>query len=231
MSRFEALRKAFPSYDLKTLPPIPQSWEDVSYVNDVCPSFMVGAGIHIFVDFADPSDREIEEADRFSVSVNTYTNMEFVLQSDDWTDVLITVAELLEAEELFADNNSVARSDLKRAHREYGLDLVYDRTGKTLPLKADLFTKPITCISDALKFIRHLIVTDKMFHFEDSPESILHIATGKPFFDKSQCGYLDQRVGEMYALDWSKFGTECPIGGYFLLEPLEHHYEEQALEG
>jgi len=231
MSRFENLRKAFPSYDLKTLPPIPQSWEDVSYVNDVCPSFMVGAGIHIFVDFANPSDREIEEADRFSVSVNAYTNMEFVLQTDDWTEVLITVAELLEAEELFADKNSVARSDLKRAHREYGLDLVYDRTGKTMPLKADLFTQPITCISDALKFIRHLIVTDQMYHFEDDPANIIHKGTDKPFFDESQCWYLLKRVDEMYDLDWSKFGTECPLGGYFLLEPMDYHIEDQALEG
>tara|TARA_B100000519_G_C14221904_1_gene428003 strand:- start:448 stop:711 length:264 start_codon:yes stop_codon:yes gene_type:complete len=38
---------------------IPDSWQDVSHGNDVCPSFQVN-GYHIFIDHPDPKARELE---------------------------------------------------------------------------------------------------------------------------------------------------------------------------
>ena len=45
---------------------IPSEWEDVSYKNDVCPSFLF-KGWQIFINHIDPKQREVEEQTRFIV--------------------------------------------------------------------------------------------------------------------------------------------------------------------
>lgn len=73
--RFANLRNAFPDYPVDSLPSIPPAWPDVSWRNDVCPSFQVaehgpeGARrfVHLFVDYADEGAREMPGGKRFSV--------------------------------------------------------------------------------------------------------------------------------------------------------------------
>jgi hypothetical protein len=76
---------AFPEYDTATLPAIPATWTDVSYRNDVCPSWIVNE-FHIFVERADPEEREYPEAERFTVLEKETGGV--LLQSDNWNDVL-----------------------------------------------------------------------------------------------------------------------------------------------
>jgi hypothetical protein len=227
MQNFTKLSEAFPSYDISTLPIIPDNWEDVSYVNDACPSFEVGPGIMVYVDFADPADRELDGVERFAVAVNCYDEPEFVLQTDDWSEVILKVAELMSFVSDYADRQGVTISYLERAHREDGLLIPYDTSDYFIPLETDMHRAPIRNVYQAMKYIQFLIKTDQMFHFEDSPESIVSIATGEPSFPEFLWEDISNRVRDMYALDWSIMGTECPIGGYFLLGPLPFHYEEQ----
>ena len=45
---------------------IPNEWENISYKNDACPSFLFN-GWQIFINHKDPKQREIEEQLRFFV--------------------------------------------------------------------------------------------------------------------------------------------------------------------
>ena len=78
------IKDAFPEYDTATLPAIPERWVDISWCNDVCPSWQA-YGYQIFVDFANPDDRELG-GERFSVC-----DIEFgdcLLSTDNWAEVL-----------------------------------------------------------------------------------------------------------------------------------------------
>jgi hypothetical protein len=73
------IKNAFPEYDTATLPPIPKDWTDISWRNDVCPSWQWGV-YQIFVDYLE-ADQE-----RFSVC-----DIEFgdcLLSTDNWGEVL-----------------------------------------------------------------------------------------------------------------------------------------------
>lgn len=48
---------------------VPEGWVNISYKNDVCPSFYY-KGYQIFVNHADPREREIEDSFRFSVIID-----------------------------------------------------------------------------------------------------------------------------------------------------------------
>jgi hypothetical protein len=75
---------AFPEYDTATLPSIPATWEDISWRNDVCPSWQF-ENFHIFINAANPDDRETG-GERFSVC-NIETGDCF-LSSDNWNEIL-----------------------------------------------------------------------------------------------------------------------------------------------
>jgi len=74
------------------------------------------------------------------------------------------------------------------------------------------FSTPINTIEEAKTFIENLHAADMMFHFEDSPENIISGATGGDLFTAEECPMVRARVGELYELDWSVAGHECPIG-------------------
>jgi len=81
------IRDAFPEYDTATLPPIPEHWKDISWRNDVCPSWQLNT-YQIFVNFEKPEDRETG-GERFSVC-----DIEFgdcLLSTDDWNEILTFV--------------------------------------------------------------------------------------------------------------------------------------------
>lgn len=81
------IKNAFPEYDTATLPPIPEHWKDISWRNDVCPSWQAYS-YQIFVNFEKPEERETG-GERFSVC-----DIEFgdcLLSTDDWNEILTFV--------------------------------------------------------------------------------------------------------------------------------------------
>ena len=75
------------------------------------------------------------------------------------------------------------------------------------------FKKPITNIDEAKQFIKGLHDADLLFHFEDRPEEIIRDIDGSGrLFTDEEAADLCERVKELYSLDWSKVGHECPIG-------------------
>lgn len=87
----------FPDFDPSTMPAIPAHWQDISWHNDTCPSFQIGASLAVMVDYADAAQREHPESPRFSIHPmedGTYLSDSFsLLDSDDWSEVLTMVAE------------------------------------------------------------------------------------------------------------------------------------------
>ena len=84
---------AFPDYPTADLPPIPSHWLDSSWHNDACPSFTV-AGLHVFVDYADPAKRELVGEPRFTVTTEDASKMScvsVVIATDDWQAVIDAV--------------------------------------------------------------------------------------------------------------------------------------------
>jgi hypothetical protein len=81
---YPLMAREFTDFDQSTLPAIPADWQDSSWHNDACPSFTIGdtagAFLHVFIDYADPDERELSE--RYSLSV--------VDEQGDWTDLLRT---------------------------------------------------------------------------------------------------------------------------------------------
>lgn len=68
----------------------------------------------------------------------------------------------------------------------------------------------IRTIDQAKDFIAELNASGKMFHFEDSPESIISGSTGEALFSLSDCKKIRARVRELYSFRWGEF--DCPIG-------------------
>ena len=91
------------------------------------------------------------------------------------------------------------------------------------------FTRKITNLDEGKAFVEELHRTGRMFHFEDSPDSIGHhdsIGRWVWSFTPEECSHLTLRVAELYELDWSPEGEECPIG--YALTVMGHvgHHEE-----
>lgn len=91
----------FPDFDPATMPDVPDTWEDVSWHNDNCPSFMIGDHLLVFVDHVDPAQRLNPET-RYQVmplTAGQYDGADSLMDSDDWAEVLAFVA----AREALAD--------------------------------------------------------------------------------------------------------------------------------
>src|ERR1700759_3198946 len=82
-------RTEFPDFDadgaakLDSLLANPEAWVDVSWHNDTCPSIMCDVFV-LYADYADPTQREFEEAPRFTMHCEDV----ILLMTDDWADVL-----------------------------------------------------------------------------------------------------------------------------------------------
>lgn len=81
--------------------------------------------------------------------------------------------------------------------------------GRTMTIN---FVTPLTTVEAGKAWIESLHAADMMFHFEDSPETIISGATGGDLFTPEQCPLVRKRVAELYSMDWSTVGHECPIG-------------------
>lgn len=85
-------QQAFPNFGLMDVE-IPDGFEDVSYRNDVCPSFSKplfnGESLHLFIERAIPTDRENPEFPRFFLALHDVedTFLQMLLHSDDYSKV------------------------------------------------------------------------------------------------------------------------------------------------
>lgn len=93
----------FPEFDPQTMPEIPAGWEDISWHNDVCPSFQVGNpdGIwfRVWIDFEKEAEREFPQSrTRFAIDRldEVSGDEETLMQSDDWAEIVAKVAQLTE---------------------------------------------------------------------------------------------------------------------------------------
>jgi hypothetical protein len=83
----------FPDFD--SMPDIPANWTDISWHNDTCPSFECG-NVRIWIDYADPEQREFSTPTRFAVVPfnEDADHFDALLESDDWSEILTFVASL-----------------------------------------------------------------------------------------------------------------------------------------
>jgi hypothetical protein len=88
-------RQEFPDFDPATLPAIPAEWTDTSWHNDTCPSFNAGNGKVVFVEYADPAQREFADVARFTVHADpaTVDSNDVLFESEDWAEILAFVAK------------------------------------------------------------------------------------------------------------------------------------------
>jgi hypothetical protein len=124
-------REEFPDFDPATMPAIPEGFEDVSWHNDSCPSFVnEAAGLILFVDFADVSLREFqgeETGPRFNLAYwDEGCGPESLCEGDDWTQIEAYLAdpETMEAARLTAmadirGRMVAALSDWRTRHIDY----------------------------------------------------------------------------------------------------------------
>ncbi|MCB0252141.1 MAG: hypothetical protein KDI55_00245 [Anaerolineae bacterium] len=97
-NRFASMATAFPSYPIADLPQIPDAWIDASWKNDACPSFNTPNGLQVFVDFKDPSKREMPEiSDRFFVCLchDKFGSNDVIFTTDEWMGVIHFVARFM----------------------------------------------------------------------------------------------------------------------------------------
>ena len=69
-------KTAFPDYPADDIPGVflAAPWRDVSWHNDACPSFALtlpfqNREAHVYVDYADPTKRELEQIERFCIRI------------------------------------------------------------------------------------------------------------------------------------------------------------------
>ena len=101
MTDFSKLTHEFPDMPLDSLPPIPRHWEDMSWHNEVSPSFLAytridGHYIRVWIDYPDPADRELcvkrYAAGWYDAEHSAYADHPFI-ESDDWDSILSAVLE------------------------------------------------------------------------------------------------------------------------------------------
>jgi hypothetical protein len=96
-----SIAEEFPDFPFESLPPMPPSWEDMSWRNDVSPSFRAytrndGHCIRVWIDLPDPDERELcvkrYAAGWCDAEGSADTDHPFI-ESDDWDLVLSAVLE------------------------------------------------------------------------------------------------------------------------------------------
>lgn len=84
----------FPDFTAADMPRIPEGFEDVSWHNDSCPSFLnERAGLMIFVERIAPEDREDEGTPRFGLAEwKEGATGTYYAQGEVWADILKAIA-------------------------------------------------------------------------------------------------------------------------------------------
>jgi len=75
-----------------------------------------------------------------------------------------------------------------------------------------IFNEKINNLDEAKLFIEVLVTNELSFHFDDDAHDIVDLNDGKPTFSFDDANSINDRLEEMYNLDWSSEGCECPIG-------------------
>ncbi|MGE8636148.1 MAG: hypothetical protein ACN6P8_21585 [Achromobacter piechaudii] len=92
LMNLDRLRREFPSFDISTLPPLPEGYIDSSSYIDAAPSFEnVERGLKVYIDFANYSDRESGRSQRFCVSRYDEDEGDYedvALSTNDWAEVV-----------------------------------------------------------------------------------------------------------------------------------------------
>jgi len=84
-------RTEFPDFVLDVA--IPEGWFDTSWHNDVSPSWETPGHLKVWVDHADPAQREYHGRPRFCVMHADDDESDPLLETDSWDDVLKLIAE------------------------------------------------------------------------------------------------------------------------------------------
>jgi hypothetical protein len=84
----------FPEFELDV--EIPEGWEDISWGNDVCPSWHPMAGVRVWVDYKNPERREFPDGERFHVILEDEEGQftRNVVSTNEWPVVLYIVRQL-----------------------------------------------------------------------------------------------------------------------------------------
>jgi len=99
---FPRLVDEFPDMPLDSLPEIPAGWEDMSWHNDVSPSFLVhtradGAYVRVWIDYPDEADRELSTkrytASWYDAEGNSLSEWVPFVETDDWPTLLAAVTD------------------------------------------------------------------------------------------------------------------------------------------
>lgn len=86
----------FPDFAAADMPAIPAGFEDISWSNDACPSFLNKEIRRVFyVDYLDPAQREYPESLRFGMyecdEEGARVNQGREVESDDWNAILAEI--------------------------------------------------------------------------------------------------------------------------------------------
>lgn len=83
----------FTDYPLADIPATPSGWVETSWKNDACPSFQFvvdGETMRVFVDYADPDQRECPSVPRFGLTTEDGVP---VFETDSWDALLAEAAK------------------------------------------------------------------------------------------------------------------------------------------
>lgn len=130
----------FPHFPVEDMPDIPDTWEDISWHNDACPSFMAMCQgpdgdpsatydtMRIWVAEANPDLRDLPNIGRFCVSFDGASDETFEFQSDDWEEILNYVNERVELGQRyktvvgynpFLDEPSITPEEVRQTLKEF----------------------------------------------------------------------------------------------------------------
>lgn len=71
---------------------------------------------------------------------------------------------------------------------------------------------PISTTAEAVAFIYALHADDRLFHFDDSPETIVNMHSGARIFSEEECDAVATRVAEMRAIPgFDPFDIACDL--------------------
>jgi hypothetical protein len=91
----------FPDFPEADMPALPEGFSDTSWHNDACPSYS-SPSFHIFIDYADVTQREHPNTSRFTVSKTDDDEVSPVLDTDNWSDVLEFIVDEATIESVMA---------------------------------------------------------------------------------------------------------------------------------
>jgi hypothetical protein len=91
--------REFPSFEDEKLPPIPASWEDSSWHNDMTPCWKTPSGLYVWIGEENPASREMPIS-RFGViqyadgdeKIST-DQTKTIIDTDSWEEVLAALPE------------------------------------------------------------------------------------------------------------------------------------------